>query len=120
MGTDAAEWESDATAFVHCGSFFDPYDSMALPQQVASPVGDTDNVVAVSSGTRVIPVIPDLDAVLDLMEKTPPSPTDPAVCGVGQDAVDIYLRDMPIHHPDRRAACHHDERDLLDRLSDGG
>lgn len=88
--------ESDATAFVHCGSLYDPYDTMKeFHGKLASPVGDTDNSGGGIFAYHRYPGDPAMDAVLDEMEKTPPSATDPTYVDWVTTAVDTYLRDMP-------------------------
>lgn len=88
--------EADAVAFVHCGSLYDPYDTMAqFHSKYNIPLGETDNLGGGIFAYTRYPGDPEMDAVLDEMEKTSPAPTDPAYVEWVKTAVDTYLRDMP-------------------------
>ena len=88
--------EADAVAFVHCGSLYDPYDTMAhFHSKYAIPVGETDNQGGGIFAFHRYAGDAAMDAALDNMEQTPPDPTDPQYVEWVQTAVDAYLRDMP-------------------------
>jgi peptide/nickel transport system substrate-binding protein len=88
--------EADAVAFVHCGSLYDPYDTMAqFHSKHTVPVGETDNNGGGIFAYHRYEGDPELDAVLDEMEKTPPDPNNPQYVDWVTTAVDTYLRDMP-------------------------
>jgi peptide/nickel transport system substrate-binding protein len=88
--------EADAVAFVHCGSLYDPYDTMAqFHSKYNIPVGETDNQGGGIFAYHRYEGDPEFDAVLDEMEKTPPDPNDPTYVDWVTTAVDTYLRDMP-------------------------
>jgi peptide/nickel transport system substrate-binding protein len=88
--------EADAVAFVHCGSLYDPYDTLAhFHSKYTIPVGETDNQGGGIFAFHRYAGDPELDAVLDKMETTPPDPTDSQYVEWATTALDIYLRDMP-------------------------
>ena len=88
--------DADAVAFVHCGSLFDPYDTMAqFHSKYNIPLGETDNGGGGIFAYHRYVGDPQMDAALDEMEKTPPSTTDPAYVEWVKTAVETYLRDMP-------------------------
>lgn len=88
--------EADAVAFVHCGSLYDPYDTMAqFHSKHNAPLGETDNAGGGIFAYHRYPGDPQMDAVLDEMEQTKPDPNDPQYVEWVETAVDTYLRDMP-------------------------
>jgi peptide/nickel transport system substrate-binding protein len=88
--------EADAVAFVHCGSLYDPYDTMAqFHSKHNAPLGETDNNGGGIFAYTRYPGTPEMDAALDMMEQTAPSPDDPQYVEWVETAVDTYLRDMP-------------------------
>jgi peptide/nickel transport system substrate-binding protein len=88
--------EADAVAFVHCGSLYDPYDTMAqFHSKYNIPVGETDNQGGGIFAYHRYVGDPDMDAALDKMETTPPNPNNPQYVDWVETAVDTYLRDMP-------------------------
>jgi len=88
--------EADAVAFVHCGSLYDPYDTMAqFHSKYNIPVGETDNLGGGIFAYSRYAGDPAYDAALDEMEKTSPDPNSPQYVEWVKTAVDAYLRDMP-------------------------
>lgn len=88
--------EADATAFVHCGSLYDPYDTMAqFHSKYNIPLGETDNQGGGIFAYHRYQGDPAMDAALDAMEKTPPDPNNPQYVEWVTTAVETYLRDMP-------------------------
>jgi len=88
--------EADAVAFVHCGSLYDPYDTMAqFHSKYNIPVGETDNAGGGIFAYSRYAGDPAYDAALDEMEKTAPDPNSPQYVEWVETAVDAYLRDMP-------------------------
>jgi peptide/nickel transport system substrate-binding protein len=88
--------EADAVAFVHCGSLYDPYDTMAqFHSKHNSPVGDTDNKGGGIFGYTRFPGTTEMDAALDMMEMTPPDPSNRQYVEWVKTAVETYLAEMP-------------------------
>ena len=88
--------EADAVAFVHCGSNYDPWDTMVqFHSKFNIPLGETDNHGGGIFAYHRYPGDPEMDAVLDEMEKVPPDPNNPQYVEWAKKAVDVYLRDMP-------------------------
>ncbi len=88
--------EFDATAYVQCGSNFDPYDTLSFfhsscwaPEGEPVPAGCSQQ-----RGGRFIGD-PELDAALDYMEVTPPDINNPDYVAAVETAMDIYMREMP-------------------------
>ncbi|MBN1875342.1 MAG: ABC transporter substrate-binding protein [Anaerolineae bacterium] len=88
--------EADAVAFVHCGSLYDPYDTLSqFHSKHTVSLGETDNNGGGIFAYHRYAGDPELDTVLDEMEKTPPFLTNPEYVKWAETAIDIYLRDMP-------------------------
>ena len=84
--------KSDLTAFVHCGSISDPYETLKdLHSKFSRPIGTAcPNSIAC---TRYVNT--DFDKLIDKMEAVPGSPDDKQYMDLATQALDIYLRDMP-------------------------
>lgn len=88
--------EADATAFVHCGSLNDPYETLSqFHSKYNLPMGETDNNGGGIFAYTRYPGDDRLDALLDQMEANVPSTTNPEYVAWVEEATDIYLRDMP-------------------------
>ncbi len=95
-GTQMNQGDLDAVAYVHCGSNFDPYDSLSyFHSKCHVEAGET--VPAECGGMLSHRFIgdPDMDAAIDMMEKTPPDFNNPEYVEWVETALDVYLREMP-------------------------
>ncbi|MEJ1159152.1 ABC transporter substrate-binding protein [Prosthecomicrobium sp. N25] len=82
----------DASLTVHCGSVYDPWQTLEhFHGKYAAAAGQ--KVTNPRSYTRYSN--PELDAVLNKMEAVTPSPKDPAYMALVRDATRIFLRDLP-------------------------
>jgi peptide/nickel transport system substrate-binding protein len=82
----------DGSLTVHCGSVYDPWQTLEhFHGKYAAAVGQ--RVTNPRSYTRY--KNPELDAILDKMEATTPSPKDEAYMKLVRAATAIFLRDLP-------------------------
>jgi peptide/nickel transport system substrate-binding protein len=81
-----------AAIFVHCGSLYDPWQTLEhFHSKYAPPAGTrAGNLRAITRYAN-----PELDGILDRMEASAPSPTDAAYMAMVRDATRIVLRDVP-------------------------
>ena len=81
-----------AAIFVHCGSLYDPWQTLEhFHSKYAPPPGQrAGNLRAITRYAN-----PELDHLLDRMEASAPSATDPAYMEMVREATRIVLRDMP-------------------------
>lgn len=89
---NASSGNFDMHLWVHCGSIYDPFQTFshyhskyAVPPEM--------NVPSVRTYTRYSN--PEMDAVIDQMEKMVPDPENPEYVALVGKALDIYLRDLP-------------------------
>ncbi len=89
---NAAAGTFDLHLWVHCGSTYDPYLTFQnYHSKFAVPEGES--VANVRAYTRY--ANPELDALLDQMETSVPSPSDPEYMELVSQALQIYLQDLP-------------------------
>jgi len=76
----------------HCGSLYDPWQTLEHfhSKYAAEPGARSTNPRAITRYAN-----PALDALLDQMEATQPSPDDPAYLDLVTEALEIYLADVP-------------------------
>lgn len=76
----------------HCGSLYDPWQTLEhFHSKYVAPQGEAvKNLRAVTRYSN-----PDLDAILDKMERMEPSPTDAAYVDLVKQAAEIFARDLP-------------------------
>lgn len=81
-----------AASFVHCGSLYDPWQTLEhFHSKYAPPPGQrAGNLRAITRYAN-----PALDAILNRMEASVPSATDPAYMAMVREATSIVLRDVP-------------------------
>ncbi|MDF1515255.1 MAG: hypothetical protein P1S60_15710, partial [Anaerolineae bacterium] len=89
FNTVSAAGEYDILVLVHCGSNFDPFDS--FERFHSKYVGDNVG----GQGAHDYAGDPRMDELIELMETTPPDTNNPQYVEWAQEAMDIYLRDMP-------------------------
>ncbi len=84
--------KADAWIIVHCGSSREPWGTLQhYHSKFASPAqGQQNSYLWANSQYKN----PEYDAIIDQMDKTPPSPTDPKYTDLVSKAVDIFLRDV--------------------------
>lgn len=84
--------QSKIWILVHCGSSWEPYGTLQhFHSKWSAPIGkSTRNLWANSRYEN-----PDYDRILDRMETLSPSATNPEYIALTQQAIDIYLRDLP-------------------------
>jgi peptide/nickel transport system substrate-binding protein len=81
-----------AAVFVHCGSLYDPWQTLEhFHSRYAPPAGTRAG--SLRAITRY--ANPELDALLDRMEARAPSATDADYMALVRDATRIVLRDVP-------------------------
>lgn len=87
-----ATGQSDATCFIHCNSLYDPFNTLLdYHSKWAAPIG-----TAGSNGMGQFRYKnPKMDAVLDAMEAMKPDPKDDKYMSLVEQAIRIYLEDMP-------------------------
>jgi len=79
-------------SIVHCGSSREPHGTLQhFHSRFASPIGTAGRYIWANSNYSN----PDYDAVIDKMDTIVPNPRDPAYMALVNQALDIYLRDMP-------------------------
>jgi len=84
--------KSDLTAYVHCGSISDPWETLKdLHSKFSRPIG----TACPSSASCTRYVNTEYDTLIDKMEAVPGSPDDKQYMTWAEQALDIYLRDMP-------------------------
>lgn len=89
---NARSGEFDLHLWVHCGSAYDPWQTLEhYHSQYSAPPGES--VAGLRTYTRY--ENPELDVILDEMETMVPSPDDPAYVDLVRQALDIYFRDLP-------------------------
>ena len=82
----------NAAVFVHCGSLYDPWQTLEHFHSKYAPAAGTraPNLRAITRYRN-----PELDALLDRMEARRPSPTDADYMALVREATGIVMRDMP-------------------------
>jgi peptide/nickel transport system substrate-binding protein len=82
----------DTMFLVHCGSLSEPYETLKdLHSRYAVPLGEKcPNIIGCTRYRN-----PDFDKLIDEMESMPGSLDNPRYVELVNQAVDIYLRDMP-------------------------
>ncbi len=81
--------------WVQCGSINEPYDTFkSYHSKNSAPPGE--NYAGAVQGGRY--ENPEMDAILDEMEAMLHSPDDPRYVELARQAMDIFLRDMPVIH----------------------
>lgn len=82
----------NAAVFVHCGSLYDPWQTLEHFHSKYAPAAGTraPNLRAITRYRN-----PELDALLDRMESRRPSPTDADYMALVREATAIVMRDMP-------------------------
>lgn len=89
---NARTGEFDLHLWVHCGSVYDPYQTLEhYHSSYAVPPGEL--VSSLRAYTRYDN--PDLDAILDEMAGMVPSPDDPEYLELAGEALRIYFEDLP-------------------------
>jgi peptide/nickel transport system substrate-binding protein len=82
----------DTLLWVHCGSAYDPWQTLQhFHSKWSRPVGES--VPNLRAFTRY--ENPELDAILDQLEASSPSPDDAEYMDLVRQAVEIYIRDVP-------------------------
>ncbi len=82
----------DTMFLVHCGSLSEPYETLKdLHSKFAPPIGEKCPSTIACTRYRNA----EYDALIDEMEAMPGSPDDPRYMELTEQALDIYLRDMP-------------------------
>ena len=91
-GTELVSGNFDTVVYVHCGSLFDPYDTLAdFHSNFFKPIGENaPNGMAAHRYQN-----PALDKVLDQMSIMVPSPDDKQYMELVQQATQMYLDDLP-------------------------
>jgi peptide/nickel transport system substrate-binding protein len=86
----------DGVAYVHCGSNFDPYDSLSYFHSICY-AAQGENVPDGCGGMKGhrFEGDPEMDAAIEMMEKTAPDPNNPDYVKWVETALDVYLREMP-------------------------
>ena len=86
----------DGVAYVHCGSNFDPFDSLSFfHSDCYAPEGDVvPDGCGGMKGHRFVGD-PEMDAVIEMMEQTAPDPNNPEYVEWVKTATEIYMREMP-------------------------
>jgi peptide/nickel transport system substrate-binding protein len=86
--------EYDMNIHVHCGSLYDPWDTLQeFHSKHTVPLGEPAPRMPFSAHRYAGD--PAMDEALDYMESHVPSATDPEYVAMAKQAMDIYLRDMP-------------------------
>lgn len=81
--------------WVQCGSINEPYDTFkSYHSKNSAPPGE--NYAGAVQGGRY--ENPEMDAILDEMEAMLHSPDDPRYVELARQAMDLFLRDMPVIH----------------------
>lgn len=82
----------NAAVFVHCGSLYDPWQTLEHfhSKYAPAPGARAPNLRAITRYKN-----PELDALLEKMEARKPSPTDAEYMALVRDATAIVLRDAP-------------------------
>ncbi len=81
--------------WVQCGSINEPYDTFkSYHSKNSAPPGE--NYAGAVQGGRY--ENPEMDAILDEMEGMLHSPDDPRYVELARQAMDLFLRDMPVIH----------------------
>lgn len=89
---DIALGNFDTMFLVHCGSLSEPYETLKdLHSRFAPPIGEKCPSIIACTRYRN----PDYDKLIDEMEGMPGSLDNPRYVELVNQAVDIYLRDMP-------------------------
>ena len=82
----------DTMFLVHCGSLSEPYETLKdLHSRFAVPIGEKCPSIIACTRYRN----PDFDALIDEMESMPGSRDNPRYVELANQALDIYLQDMP-------------------------
>jgi peptide/nickel transport system substrate-binding protein len=83
----------DTMFLVHCGSLSEPYETLKdLHSRYAVPIGETcPYIIACTRYSNP----EEYDPIIDEMESIPGSLEDPRYVELANQALDIYLRDMP-------------------------
>jgi peptide/nickel transport system substrate-binding protein len=82
----------DTMFLVHCGSLSEPYETLKdLHSRYAVPIGEKCPSVIACTRYRN----PDYDALIEEMESMPGSLDNPRYVELANQALDIYLQDMP-------------------------
>jgi peptide/nickel transport system substrate-binding protein len=77
---------------VHCGSSREPWGTLQhFHSRFASPAQGQQNSYIWANSQYINP---EYDAIINQMDSTPPSPTDPTYMGLATRATDIFLRDV--------------------------
>jgi peptide/nickel transport system substrate-binding protein len=88
----ATSGEFDLHSWVHCGSVYDPWQTLDhYHSKYAAPAGKP--ITFARAYTRY--ANPDLDKILNQLEAMVPSPDDQKYMTLVKQATDIYLRDLP-------------------------
>lgn len=82
----------NAAVFVHCGSLYDPWQTLEHfhSKYAPAPGARAPNLRAITRYRN-----PELDALLERMEARKPLPTDDEYMGLVRQATAIVMRDMP-------------------------
>jgi len=89
---NARSGEFDTHLWVHCGSSYDPWQTLEhYHGKYAAPPGTP--IDGLRAYTRY--ANPELDPILDQMETMVPSPDDPEYVDLVRQALTIYFRDLP-------------------------
>jgi peptide/nickel transport system substrate-binding protein len=82
----------DTMFLVHCGSLSEPYETLKdLHSRWAAPIGEACPSIIACTRYRN----PEYDVLIDEMESMPGSPDNARYVELTNQALDIYLRDMP-------------------------
>ena len=90
---NASKGNFDLHLWVHCGSVYDPYQTLEHyhSSYAVAPGQPVSNVRAYTRYAN-----PELDVILDRMRMMVPSPKDPVYLDLAAQAIEIYLRDLPV------------------------
>ncbi|MFD2647191.1 ABC transporter substrate-binding protein [Devosia albogilva] len=82
----------ELSVYPHCGSLYDPWQTLEhFHSKYAAPEGEAaTNLRAVTRYAN-----PELDALLDQMESSQPSPDDAEYVALAEQATAIFARDLP-------------------------
>ena len=89
---DLSTGQSDMIFLVHCGSLSEPYETLKdLHSKFSRPIGEKcPSIIACTRYEN-----PEYDAIIDQMEAMVGSPDDPVYMDLAEQALDIYLSEMP-------------------------